>query len=43
MTDYESFNRDLGHDDGDELAAAVEAFEALEWAAAVKADERPAE
>jgi hypothetical protein len=38
MTDYESVNRDLGHDDGDELAEAVEAYEALEYAAAVAAD-----
>ena len=38
MTDYESVHRDLGHDDGDELAAAVEAYEALEYADAVAAD-----
>jgi hypothetical protein len=38
MTDYESINRDLGHDDGDELGEAVEAYEALEYAAAVAAD-----
>ncbi len=38
MTDYESVHRDLGHDDGEELGAAVEAYEALEYAAAVAAD-----
>jgi hypothetical protein len=38
MTDYESVHRDLGHDDGGELAAAVEAYEALEYADAVAAD-----
>ena len=39
MTDYERVHRDLGHDDGEELSAAVEAYEALEYAAAAAAAE----